>query len=109
MANVIWIDDVPHRKRRGKLVSIPTEWFGRTVSHQQISRRYSKNSIKKIESRQDRARDQDALARGEEPNSRKQRTKWYGASGRTDKHRDKFRSQRRASHPSNEEMTDTGQ
>jgi hypothetical protein len=105
MAQVIWIDDVPHRKRRGKLVPIPDEWFGKTVSHQAKGRRYSKCQIKKIESRQDRAQEKAAIERGEEPHPKlrsKRKTRWYGTSGRVDQHRNKYRNERRASHPSKE-------
>lgn len=34
---VIWIDGVPHRRRRGKLVVIPDAWFGQ-VPHKQTMR-----------------------------------------------------------------------
>jgi hypothetical protein len=104
MANVIMIDNVPHRKRRGKLVPIPAEWLGRTVGHKQIHRRYSKCRAKQIESKQDRARDKAVMVQGEEPNprARNRRTHWFLASGRVDEFRDKFRHERKASHPSNE-------
>lgn len=104
MRKPIMIDDVPHRWRRGKLVPIPPEWVGRTVGRQTISRRYSKNRAKKIESKQDRAREKAAMASGEEPDPklRRRKTKWYRASGESDLYRDKFRAERRASHPSKE-------
>lgn len=101
MPKVTWLEGVPHRLRRGELVAIPAEWFGHTVTHQKIKRRYSKNRIKKIESKQIRAREKAAMGRDEEPlpGLRKTRTHWYCASGRTDAYRDKFRRDRRASHP----------
>lgn len=42
MAKPILIEGKPHRKRRGKLVEIPAEWVGKTVSRQTINKRPSK-------------------------------------------------------------------
>lgn len=105
MAKRIEIDGVFYRKRRGKLVKIPDEWVGHTVAGQKIAKRHSKTGIKKIESRQKRAEDQDAMVQGEEPNPHNRRTlkRWWYSSGRVDKHRNKFRNQRIASHPSNKQ------
>jgi hypothetical protein len=104
MAKVTWVDDVPHRMRRGKLVPIPDEWFGQTTSSQQIARRYSKNRIKKLEGKQDRAKEKHEMVASDDPdpNLRRKRTYWYGASGREDKYRAKHELERRASHPSKE-------
>jgi len=99
MAKVTWIDNIPHRMRRGVLVPIPTEWFGQTTSAQQINRRYSKSRIKRIESKQDRAKESAELVSGDpdpnpDPNLRRKRTYWYGGSGRTDKYRSKRQRER---------------
>ena len=42
MAKRVEIDGKVYRKRRGKLVEIPPEWVGRTVSRQKINKRQSK-------------------------------------------------------------------
>lgn len=98
---VIWIDGVPHRNRRGKLVPIPAEWFGQVTSDHAKRKRYSHNRIKKIDSKGDRARQKDALIRGEESNDRRTKTVWYaGESGNLDAHRNKYRRERKESHPS---------
>lgn len=39
---VTMIDGVPHRLRRGKLVPIPAEWFGKVTHKQTIRKRDSK-------------------------------------------------------------------
>ncbi len=101
MAKLIWIDGVPHRKRRGKLVEIPQEWLGQVTSEQAKHRRYSHNRAKKIDTKGDRARQKDALIRGDEPNDRRTKTVWYaGESGKLDPNRDKYKRERKMSHPS---------
>jgi hypothetical protein len=42
MAKIILIDDVPHRRRRGKIVPIPQEWLGQVTHPQTIRKRQSK-------------------------------------------------------------------
>jgi len=46
MAKPIMIDGKAHRIRRGKLVEIPAEWVGKTVSRQTILKRPSKSTNK---------------------------------------------------------------
>lgn len=41
-SSVTFIDGVPHRLRRGKLVKIPAEWFGHVTHKQTIRKRSSK-------------------------------------------------------------------
>ena len=40
---VKFIDGKPHRERRGKLVEIPDEWFGKVTHKQTIRKRDSKD------------------------------------------------------------------
>lgn len=42
MGKLIIIDGVPHRMRRGVLVQIPSEWFGKVTTPQTIRKRKSK-------------------------------------------------------------------
>jgi len=42
MAKVVWQDGIPYRWRRGKLVEIPPEWFGRTTYQQTKRKRRQK-------------------------------------------------------------------
>jgi hypothetical protein len=41
-SKLILVDGLPRRMRRGKLVVIPWEWLGKTVSKQKIAARPSK-------------------------------------------------------------------
>ena len=102
MAKPVYIDGVPHRKRRGKLVPIPAEWVGKTVSQQKKNKRNSKTREKKIASKQIRAEEQAAMAHDEEPNPnlRKKLHCWWSTSGRVDQHRNKYRNNRLRNHPS---------
>jgi hypothetical protein len=106
MAKRIEIDGVFYRKRRGKLVVIPEEWVGRTVTSRKIAKRHSNTGIKKIESRQKRAEDKEAMVQGEEPNPHNRRTlkRWWATSGRVDKYRNKYRNQKQTSQPKLETM-----
>ena len=47
MAKLHTIDGVPHRMRRGKLVEIPKEWYGKIPSGQTMRERKRKAVIKK--------------------------------------------------------------
>lgn len=42
MSKVIYVDGEPHRMRRGKLVRIPDEWFGKITTQETIRQRKSK-------------------------------------------------------------------
>jgi hypothetical protein len=44
MPGLVMIDGVPHRERRGKLVVIPAEWFGKVTTDQTIRKRRSKQT-----------------------------------------------------------------
>lgn len=41
-SKITMVDGKPHRTRRGKLVEIPEEWFGRVTHKQTIRKRPSK-------------------------------------------------------------------
>ncbi len=42
MGRIIYINNIPHRMRRGKLVRIPDEWLGKVTHPQTIRKRKSK-------------------------------------------------------------------
>jgi len=42
MSKPIYVDGVPHRVRRGRLVPIPVRWLGQVTSRQTINARASK-------------------------------------------------------------------
>lgn len=42
-SKIQFIDGVPHRMRRGTLVKIPAEWFGKVTHKQTIRKRQSKD------------------------------------------------------------------
>lgn len=44
---LVFVDGLPHRERRGKLVPIPIEWFGKVTYPQNIRKRPSKG-IRKL-------------------------------------------------------------
>jgi len=93
MAKAIEIDGVLYRKRRGKLVKVPDEWVGRTVSHQHKSRRHTKTGAKRIYTGINRAKENDQLRNEEDPNpaESKQFGRWHPFSGNTDKYRNKYK------------------
>jgi len=96
MAKPIEIDGILYRKRRGRLVKIPDEWVGRTVGSRTIRRRHSKTRAKAIYGKVNRAKDKAAMRRGEEPHPKSRKTIgcWHPFSGRTDRYRNKYRTQR---------------
>jgi hypothetical protein len=93
MAKAIEIDGVLYRKRRGKLVKIPEEWVGKTISHHAKSKRHSKTKAKRIYTGINRAKEKDQLRNNEDPNpaESKQFGRWHYCSGRTDKYRNKHK------------------
>lgn len=46
LKGLVWIEGVPHRWRRGKLVPIPPEWFAKIPFPQNIEARASKQPRK---------------------------------------------------------------
>ena len=95
MAKAIEIDGILYRKRRGKLVKIPDEWVGRTISHLAKSRRHSKTGAKTIYTKITRAQDKAALQRDGDPHpeNSKRFGCWHFFSGRIDRYRNKHKGQ----------------
>jgi len=52
MNKPIFVDGVPHRMRRGKLVPIPPEWLGKCTSRQTIADRARARAVRRTNTMQ---------------------------------------------------------